>query len=720
MTPVEHFEPTHMAAFHTHTHGGFRLRLGSPLPFGASHHALEGINFSVFSAHATHCTLVLFHSGEEEPYMEIPFPEEFRIGHLFAMRVFNLKPEELEYGFRMDGPFNPKEGHFFDHRQMLLDPEARVISGRNIWGMPFRNQGAYPVRASMSLEWFDWQDDCPLCLPSNELVIYEMHLRGFTCHSSSGVVAAGTFEGMKQKIPYLKELGINCVEFMPVFEFDELENIRTHPLTGAPLCNYWGYSPLGFYAPKAGFAATGGDGLQVVEFKSLVRELHRAGIQVLLDVVFNHTSEGGIDGPTTSFRGLDNKTYYMRDGAGHYVNYSGCGNTFNCSHPVVRHFILDCLRYWASECHVDGFRFDLASVLSRDAHGVPLVNPPLLEELAHDPILAHCPLIAEAWDAGGLYQVGTFPSYGRWSEWNGKYRDCARRFLKGELGVVGEMVQRIMGSPDLYAEAGRTPMASINFITCHDGFTLADLFSYNEKHNLENGEDNQDGEQDNYSWNCGVEGETTDSQILSLRKRLQKNAMALLFVSQGIPMIYMGDECGRTQRGNNNAYCHDEQWNWLDWSMLEKNTELVRFVRNMIVFRKAHPSLRQSQFLFGEDMVGNGYADVSWHGIEPWQPDWSETSQSLAFLLCGRHSRAIGGPEHFIYCAFNSFYQPLNFGLPLLPRGMCWHQFANTGVPSPADICDTGEEVLLKNQKEISILERSCVILVGKVALGGC
>ena len=446
----------------------------------------------------------------------------------------------------------------------------------------------------------------------------------------------------------------------------------------------------------------------------LICELHRAGIQVLLDVVFNHTAEGGSTGRTLSFRGLDNKTYYALDDEGRYVNYSGCGNTFNCSHPVVRHFVLDCLRYWASEYHVDGFRFDLASVLGRDADGAPLVNPPLLEELAHDPILANCELIAEAWDAGGVYQVGNFPSYGRWSEWNGKYRDCARRFLKGELGTVGEMVQRIMGSPDLYAAAGRAPTASINFITCHDGFTLRDLFSYNEKHNLENGESNRDGSNENYSWNCGVEGETDIARVLRLRQRLQKNAIALLFVSQGIPMISMGDECGRTQRGNNNAYCHDEPWNWFDWALPEKNAELFRFARNMIAFRKASPSLRQTQFLTGRDLVASGYADISWHGVQPWQPDWSLSSQSLAFLLCGRHSRAGGGLGGFIYCAFNSFYTPLAFEIPVLPRGMKWYQFANTGVPSPADICEPGNEAVLDNQKWLNLIERSCAILVGR------
>ncbi|PWU11269.1 MAG: glycogen debranching enzyme GlgX [Verrucomicrobia bacterium] len=699
---------------YVHTVGRLRLRLGHPLPFGASCHPDGGINFSIFSVHATHCTLVLFHPREDQPYIEIPFPQEFRIGHLFAMTVWDLRPEELEYGFRMEGPVAPKEGHLFDGRHILLDPQARVISSRNMWGQD-RHKRWLPPRGRMPLKSFDWVDDLPLRFPSDELVIYEMHVRGFTRHQSSGVVHGGTFEGVKEKIPYLKQLGVNCVEFMPIFEFDELENPRTNPLSGAPLHNYWGYNTIGYHAPKAGFASNGNENLQTEELKSLIRELHQAGIRVLLDVVFNHTAEGNLDGPTISFRGIDNKTYYMINDEGRYLDYTGCGNTLNCGHPVVRQFILDCLRYWVTDFHVDGFRFDLASVLGRDSDGRPLENPPLLEEIAHDPVLADCELIAEAWDVGGLYQVGSFPAYQRWKEWNGKYRDCARRFLKGELGTVGEMVQRIMGSPDLYATSGRGPTASINFIACHDGFTLRDLFSYNEKHNWENGEENRDGSEDNYSWNCGIEGETSEPSILDLRQRLQKNAIALLFVSQGIPMIYMGDECGRTQRGNNNPYCHDEPWNWLDWTLPNKNTEFFRFVRNMIAFRKANPLLRQKNFLNVTDLNECDYPDISWHGVEPWSPDWSESSQSLAFLLCGPGAGTIDGkPKNFIYCAFNSFYQPLTFGLPELPEELCWHQFANTGSPYPEDIYEVGAEQLLEKQTEIALMERSCVILLGK------
>jgi glycogen operon protein len=542
----------------------------------------SGINFSVFSSNATSCTLVLFQKGEQRPFAEIPFPPEFRMGDVFAMMVFDLDPHEIEYGYRMDGPFNPHAGHRFDRRHVLLDPFARAVGGRAVFCSPPRKADIFPHRGRIPENNFDWGHDRPLDFPVSNLVIYEMHVRGFTRHASSGVAQPGTFDGLREKIPHLVELGINCVELMPIFEFDEHENFRKNPDTGEPLCNYWGYSTLAFRAPKAGFAARGHEGQEVNELKELVKSLHAAGIQVILDVVFNHTAEGDASGPVISFRGLDNKTYYLLAPNGDYLNFSGCGNTLDCNHPVVRDFVLDCLRYWAAEYHIDGFRFDLASVLGRDSQGHPLPNPPLLESIAHDPVLAHCELIAEAWDAGGLYQVGNFPSYGRWMEWNGKYRDAARRFLRGDDDSVGEMVQRIMGSPDLYQASGRKPSASVNFVTCHDGFTLADLFAYETKYNLENGESNADGGNDNWSWNCGTEGPTTDPDINALRLRCAKNAMTLLMVSQGVPMLYMGDEVGRTQRGNNNAYCHDTPWNWLDWDLAARNEGLLRFTRLLI------------------------------------------------------------------------------------------------------------------------------------------
>ncbi len=696
----------------THSHGEFKLRYGHPLPFGASH-VPHGVNFSIFSAHATACTLVLFERGEAEPMAEIPFPSECRLGQVWAMTVYDLDYEKIEYGFRFEGPYDPREGHYFDPRNIVLDPHVRKIAGREVW-MGGHSERTPQHRGRIPHEEYHWEHSRPLRSPESELIIYEMHVRGFTRHPSSAAAHPGTFAGVAEKTAYLSELGINCVELMPVFEFDETENTRTNPATGEPLCNYWGYSTVGFFAPKCSYASSAQEGRQVHEFKDMMKALHASGIEVVLDVVFNHTAEGGADGPVISFRGIDNKTYYLVDAKGRFLNYTGCGNTVNCNHPAVRGFVINCLRYWAAEYHIDGFRFDLASVLGRDSSGAPLLNPPLLESLAYDPVLAGCDLIAEAWDAGGLYQVGNFPSYGRWMEWNGKYRDCARKFLKGDPGMVAEMVQRIMGSPDLYAAARRKPTASVNFITCHDGFTLRDLFSYNEKHNLENGENNNDGANDNSSWNCGAEGDTDDPKVNALRLRQCKNAMLLLFASQGVPMIYMGDECGRSQRGNNNAYCHDEDWNWLNWELDDDGRDMLRFTRTMIAFRKANPSLRQSEFLTGRDQVGSGYPDISWHGVLPWKPDWSAPSRSLAFMLCGRHGEAAGGPPHFLYVVFNMFYKPLSFTLPVLPRGMAWHKFADTALPAPDDICQPGEEQPLTLQKQYAVREWSAAILIGK------
>lgn len=697
----------------THQHGEYRLRYGHPLPFGVSL-IPGGINFSIYSGNATDVTLVLFEKGAALPFAEIPFPPEFRIGQIWAMIVYDLEHEKIQYGYRIGGPKDKKAGHRFDRSKILLDPFARSIGGRDVWMKPPDPDEIFPHRGQICDEDFDWDHDRPLRVPETDLVIYEMHARGFTRHDTSGVKNPGTFDGLREKIPYLKSIGVNCVELMPIFEFDCWENTRTNPTTGEQLCNYWGYSTVGFNAPKAGYAASGATGGQVDEFKQLVMDFHRSGIQVVLDVVFNHTAEGGEGGPTLSFRGIDNRTFYMLLPDGSYANFTGCGNTVNCNHPVVRLFIRNALAYWASEFHIDGFRFDLASVMSRDSDGHPLADPPLIEELAHAPILWNCHLIAEAWDAGGLYQVGHFPAYNRWMEWNGKYRDAARRFLKGDAGVVGEMVQRLLGSPDLYKANGRKPTASVNFITCHDGLTLRDLFTYNEKHNLENGESGRDGSDWNASWNCGAEGETTDKKINALRLRMQKNALTLLFLSQGVPMVYMGDECSRTQRGNNNAYCHDEPWNWFDWSLTESHSDLLRFFRGIAAFRAAHPSLRRAEYLTGDDKVGSGYPDISWHGVKAWKPDWSPNSRTLAFLLCGRHSKSVGDSAEFIYAIFNMYYEPLTFELPVLPRGGRWVRVIDTAEASPDDIAEPGSEFSIPSQKSIKLAERSIVVLLGR------
>lgn len=694
----------------THTYGDYKLRRGKPLPFGA-YIIPGGVNFSVFSSGATSCTLVLFEKRAPQPLVEIPFPDEFRIGNVYSMVVFDLDYEDIEYGYRMDGPNNFSEGQWFDKSKVLLDPYARIIGGQEVWGQNPNWEDIYRHRARLAFDDFDWEDDRPIEIPPEDQIIYEMHIRSFTRHPSSGVKHAGTFAGLREKIPYLKELGVNSIEIMPIYEFDEFEDSRTSPVTGELLVNYWGYSTVGFFAPKAGYAATGKLGMQVDEVKALVKELHKNGMEVILDVVFNHTAEGNHQGPTISFRGLDNKTYYMLTPEGYYFNFSGCGNTLNCNNPIVRNMVLDCLRYWASEYHIDGFRFDLAAILGRDQWGVPLANPPLLESLAFDPILAKCKLIAEAWDAGGLYQVGSFPAFGRWAEWNGKYRDGVRKFIKGD-GSAGDMAQRLQGSPDLYAASGRAPATSINFITAHDGFTLADMVSYNDKHNEANGWDNTDGGNDNDSWNCGAEGWTDDPGINALRRRQIRNALAILLVSQGVPMILMGDEMGRSQRGNNNAYCLDNEITWMDWNLLSTNADLFRFAKNCIAFRKAHPVLRNRYHFQNRDYVGSGYPDISWHGTKAWYADWS--GNAIAFMLCGKHAKEGTMPDDYIYVALNMHWEPLWFEIPGLPPGMQWHVSANTGAPAPHDSWELGKEPALENQQGLLIGDRSVVILVGR------
>jgi glycogen operon protein len=696
--------------YSTHQYDGFRLRRGHAFPFGASV-VPGGINFSVYSNHAAACTLVLFEIGADKPFVEIPFLQEFSIGKVFTMVVFDLDFEAIEYGFRMDGPWDPVNGHRFDKSKILLDPYARAITGRDRWLNDPNWGNIFPFRSRIVPDDFDWEGDVPLNIPIEDLVIYEMHVRSFTCHESSGVKHPGTFAGIIEKIPYLKELGINCVELMPIFEFDEWENSRTHPDTGERLVNYWGYSTVGFFAPKAGYAASGALVMQTDEFKNLVKELHRNGIEVILDVVYNHTAEGNENGPTLSLRGIDNKTYYMLTPDGYYWNFSGTGNTLNCNNPVVRNMVLHSLRYWAENYHIDGFRFDLAAILGRDPSGYPLHNPPLLESLAHDPILANCKLIAEAWDAGGLYQVGSFPAYGRWAEWNGRFRDEVRNWLRGEISV-GALAQRLQGSLDLYPERG--PTASINFVTCHDGFTLNDLVSYNHKHNYANGEDNRDGDDNNLSWNHGVEGPTDDPEIAALRRRQICNALALVMVSRGVPMILMGDEIARTKQGNNNTYCHDNELNWLNWDLVKENAALFRFARNIIAFRRVHPVLRGRNHFRNMDYVGSGYPDISWHGTQAWKVDWSDYSRALAFLLCGRHAKDGLLDDDYVYVAMNTHYDALWFEIPQLPASMQWHVFANTGAQPSDMIYEPGNEPRLDDQQNFLLGSRSVTILVGR------
>lgn len=682
---------------------GFRVRPGKPLPFGVSH-VPNGLNFSIFTSAGTACTLVLFRRGEDQPFAELPFPENYRIGDVFCMVVFGLDDEELEYGFRIDGPFDPAQGHRFDSSQVLMDPYARMISGRDTWGVEPDWQRPYPYRARVSFDDFDWEGERPLEIPTQDLVIYEAHVRAFTQSPSSNVKYPGTYAGLVEKIPYLKDLGVNAIELMPIFEFDEFENSRLHPDTGERLYNFWGYSTVGFFAPKAGFASTGRFGMQVDEFKQLVKTFHKAGIEVILDVVFNHTAEGNERGPTLSFKGLDNKTYYMLTPEGYYFNFSGTGNTLNCNNPIVRGLVLDCLRYWASEYHIDGFRFDLATILGRDPWGAPLSNPPLLESLAFDPILSSCKLIAEAWDAGGLYQVGTFPAFGRWAEWNGKYRDCLRRFLKGDSDMVGQMAQRVQGSPDLYRASGRSPATSVNFITCHDGFTLADLVSYNEKHNYANGEDNRDGGDDNYSWNCGAEGWTDNLDIQRLRLRQMMNGIAILLTSRGTPMLLMGDEFGRSQHGNNNSYCLDSPVSWVDWTLLDSNSDLHHFVRSLIHFRHQHPALRVNVFEGPESSI---LPCCSFHGASPWSPDWSSESRQLAWMMSCDLDH---GLVDVVYVAANMAHYATWFDLPTCPAGYQWNLCFNTGdIDRPVHVPSSqlDHSGLLVGERSVIILQAS-------------
>lgn len=702
---------TRIDYYPTHEHEGIKYRRGHVLPFGATM-VPNGVNFSIYSSAAHSCTLVLFEKGADQPYTEIIFPEEFRIGNTYSMIVFDLDFESLEYGYRMDGLFAPEAGHRFDKSKILSDPYAKAIGGRDKWMDPPNWDNIYPHRSRLVFEDFDWEDDKALETPIEDLIIYESHVRSFTVHPSSGVKNKGTFAGIREKIPYLLDLGINCLELMPIYEFDEYEHSKVNPETGEMLVNYWGYSTLNFFAPKSGYAATGKWGMQVDELKTLIKELHKNGIEVLLDVVFNHTAEGDHRGPTISFKGIDNNTYYMLTPEGYYFNFSGTGNTLNCNHPVVRSMVLDCLRYWASEYHIDGFRFDLAAILGRAQDGSPLNNPPLLESLAHDPVLAKCKLIAEAWDAGGLYQVGSFPAYGRWAEWNGKYRDTVRRMLKSEEGMVGDLSQRIQGSPDLYATRGA--VAGINFITCHDGFTLYDLFAYNEKHNDANGENNNDGNNDNFSWNCGCEGETDDPGIKTLRHRQVKNALSILMVSQGIPMILMGDEMGRTQYGNNNTYCHDNALNWLNWELKEKNADIWHFARHIIRFRRNHPVLRNRDHYRHTDYKGTGYPDISFHGVNAWYADWSYSSRILAIMLDGGHAKNGFVADDSIYIGINMYWEALSFELPSLPEDKKWYVSVNTDMPAPYDFHELGNEQILENQNSFIVGPRSVIILTGK------
>ncbi len=686
---------------------------GRPFPLGAWP-AGDGVNFALFSRHADGVSLLLYADATAaRPSQRIELdPARHRDGDIWHIWVADIRPG-MAYAYRMDGPYEPRQGLRYNPQRVVIDPCAVALSGVSSWdfarargydpsvdddaGRPAGddNEG-HTARGLIVDNGFDWQGDRPLRHPWSQTILYEVHVRGFTAHPSAAVQHPGTYRGLMEKIPYLQELGVTAVELLPVHEFNENELARINPLTGGRLRNYWGYSTVGFFAPKESYAAQAG--AQLTEFKEMVRALHRAGIEVILDVVFNHTAEGNEYGPTLSFRGIDNPIYYLlEDEPRYYKNYTGCGNTFNCNHPVVRDFVLDCLRYWAAEMHVDGFRFDLASVLGRDEAGNLAYNPPLLERIAEDPILRDVKLIAEAWDAGGAWQVGRFAGQ-RWSEWNCHFRDQVRRFWRGDPGMRGGLAHRLCGSADLYQSSGKQPLNSINFITCHDGFTLNDLVSYAEKHTEANVEDNRDGSDSNWSANYGSEGETDDPLIKALRLRQLKNFIATLMLSRGVPMLSGGDEFRRSQRGNNNAYCQDNELSWYDWSLARRNGGLLRFSRELIALRKRHPVLSAEYFYTAEE--------ITWFDPEGADPDWHSEARTLGCILHG------GRFEDARLCLlFNAEPHAVEFRLPGGRSGRPWRRVVDTAAAAPYDV-RSRDFPALAGQQRLALRERALVVLM--------
>ena len=667
----------------------------------------NGVNFTIHTCGGTSCELLLFHRAQEEPFAVIPFPEAYKIGDVYSMIVYGLNIEEFEYAYRVDGPYRPEKGLLFDKNNILLDPYAKAVAGQRTWGIRWdHNYHARVVR-----DRFDWGDTPQSKKELCDLIIYELHVRDFTHHPSSGVKHRGTFSGLMEKIPYLKELGINAVELMPIFEFDETMNSRT--VDDKQLLECWGYNTVGFFAPNSSYAAANEHNQEGTEFKTLIRELHANGIEVILDVVFNHTAEGNEKGKTISFKGLDNNIYYMLTPDGNYYNFSGCGNTLNCNHPVVQQLILECLRYWTINYRVDGFRFDLASILGRNEDGSPMNNPPLLRTLANDPILSNVKLIAEAWDAGGLYQVGSFPASGRWAEWNGRYRDALRSFLKGECWNAWDAAWSISGSGDLYGgfyDHNHSNYAGynscVNFLTCHDGFTLYDLYSYNEKHNEANGWNNTDGADDNRSWNCGVEGDTDDPEVLALRRRMIRNACAVLMCSRGTPMFLSGDEFGNTKFGNNNSYCQDNITSWLDWRMLEKNKDLFEFFKFMIAFRKQHPVIHKQlpTSVCGMDPIHT-------HNVNADQTDIPRDARTFCVSFAGYDKEK--GHDDLIYIAVNTFWEDVTITLPDLHGRGAWHLNVNTYGDGNGKYCYPDEEAARIDRRFV-MRPRSVTVFTGK------
>ena len=682
---------------------GYQVRPGFYSRDGATP-TNKGVSFTIHSFGATGCSLALFRPQEKEPFVVLKYPEAYHVGNTYSMFVFGLDIEEFEYAFQLDGPYEPEKGLLFNKDNILLDPYARAVTGQRKWGERPEGGADFTYHARVVDNSFDWGTIRQLEHEAEDLVIYEMHVRGFTRDKSSGVTPGteGTYEGLRQKIPYLKDLGINAVELMPIFEFDEMESYRI--VDGEQLYNYWGYNTVCFFAPNTSYASAVEHNREGEELKQLIYELKENGIEVILDVVFNHTAEGNENGPNFSFKGIDNNIYYiLTPDEYYYYNFSGCGNVLNCNHPAVRRFIIDCLRYWVTEYRVDGFRFDLASILTRDEKGAPMADPPLLQEIACDAVLGKVKLIAEAWDAGGLYQVGSFPSFSRWAEWNGRYRDDIRRFLKGDEGMAGAAIMRITGSKDLYDPVYRGKSASVNFLTCHDGFTLYDLYSYNTKHNEKNGWGNTDGDNNGNSWNCGAEGETDDPQIEGLRRRMVKNALATLLCSRGPAMFYAGDEFCNTQFGNNNAYCQDNIISWLDWKRLEKYREIHDFCRYMIAFRKKYAILRKTT-----KGALCGLPEISFHNGAPWKGGTEYNTHLIGIMYAGRDEADT--KDEIVFYAMNAFWEPLRLQLPDLPDGLQWRVCVNTSVEFE-DGKNMDEFTQFQEKKLLTIPPRTVIIL---------
>jgi len=702
-----------------------KVSRGKPIP-GATPDE-NGVNFGLFSRNATAVYLELYQNYyDDKPSHRFKLDAtKNRTGDIWHIYVHGVKHGQF-YAWRVDGPYDPTQGYRFNVNKMLSDPYAKAISGSYNWDedavygydrrSPLKDLSFSTIDSAVSPtksividgNSYDWEGDERLKIPWQDTVIYELHVRLFTMSPSSGVRYKGTFPGILEKIDHLRTLGITAVELMPIFEFNPNANTRINPSTGEKLKDVWGYNPLSFFAVTGNYSPGLRLGEQVFVFKDFVKEMHRNGIEVILDVVYNHTGEGNELGPTLSFRGIDNSIYYMLDPRNkrYYLNYSGCGNTLNCNHPVVKQMILDSLRYWVTEMHVDGFRFDLAGILGRAPNGEWIGDLSLLKDIAEDPILHDVKLIAEGWDAAGGYFLGKFPE--GWAEWNGKYRDIVRKFVRGDYGTVSELALRIAGSQDLYEARG--PLASVNFVTSHDGFTAYDLVSYNQKHNEVNGEENKDGADENFSFNHGVEGDTTDPEILKLRKRQIKNFVTILMVSQGTPMILMGDEFCRTQHGNNNAYCHDNEITWLDWTLKGKNMDIFRFFQKMIQFRKMHPALRRKHFFTGLDYTGDGIPDLTWHGVKPYEPDWSYYSRSIAFMISGKDCPDPAFQDVDISVALNQWIEPLVFELPDPPNGKNWYRVVDTYLESPDDFLDIPRKL---TSSKYTVMPRSSIILIG-------